>query len=214
MGAFRAAFAIPAAPALTSPAAVGHRPATRSSGMTVTWTRGASNAYVQIQTQGPTDSSDTNGAIAVCNVAASAGTFTIPPDALPENPDLAAAVPTEANYFDRHAERMRYPQFRKQSLFVGFRRYRGRVQNRDGLQPQALGHVLNRPRSQRRHSAPLLPSQPQVRRLLGATSRLTVICPLGASAASAVRHQLLPPQRAAFSNRRMILKSDSVSNTR
>jgi hypothetical protein len=37
----------------------------------------------------------------------------------PENPELAAAVRTEANYFERHAERMRYPEFRKQNLFVG-----------------------------------------------------------------------------------------------
>lgn len=37
----------------------------------------------------------------------------------PENPELAAAVHTEANYFERNAERIRYPKFRKQNLFVG-----------------------------------------------------------------------------------------------
>lgn len=37
----------------------------------------------------------------------------------PENPELAVAVRTEANYFQRNAERMRYPKFRKQNLFVG-----------------------------------------------------------------------------------------------
>ncbi len=37
----------------------------------------------------------------------------------PENPELAAAVRTGANYFERNAERMRYPKFRKQKLFVG-----------------------------------------------------------------------------------------------
>jgi hypothetical protein len=37
----------------------------------------------------------------------------------PENPELVAAVRTEANYFERNVERMRYPQFRKQDLFVG-----------------------------------------------------------------------------------------------
>ena len=37
----------------------------------------------------------------------------------PENPELAAAVRTEANYFQRNAERMRYPKFREQKLFVG-----------------------------------------------------------------------------------------------
>jgi hypothetical protein len=37
----------------------------------------------------------------------------------PENSELAVAVRTEANYFERNAERMRYPKFRKQNLFVG-----------------------------------------------------------------------------------------------
>ncbi len=37
----------------------------------------------------------------------------------PDNPELAAAVRVEANYFERNAERMRYPRFRKQNLFVG-----------------------------------------------------------------------------------------------
>lgn len=37
----------------------------------------------------------------------------------PDNPELAAAVRIEANYFERNAERMRYPTFRKQDLFVG-----------------------------------------------------------------------------------------------
>lgn len=37
----------------------------------------------------------------------------------PQNPELAAAVRIEANYFERNAERMRYPRFRKQNLFVG-----------------------------------------------------------------------------------------------
>jgi hypothetical protein len=37
----------------------------------------------------------------------------------PDNPELAAAVRTEANYFERNAERMRYPKFRKQNLFIG-----------------------------------------------------------------------------------------------
>ncbi len=37
----------------------------------------------------------------------------------PDNPELAAAVRTEANYFERNAERMRYPKFRSQKLFVG-----------------------------------------------------------------------------------------------
>ena len=37
----------------------------------------------------------------------------------PDNPELAAAVRVEANYFEHNAEPMRYPKFRKQNLFVG-----------------------------------------------------------------------------------------------
>jgi hypothetical protein len=37
----------------------------------------------------------------------------------PDNPELASAVRLEANYFERNAERMRYPEFRRQGLFVG-----------------------------------------------------------------------------------------------
>jgi hypothetical protein len=36
-----------------------------------------------------------------------------------ENPDVAEKIRTEADYFARNAERMRYPQFRHQHLFVG-----------------------------------------------------------------------------------------------
>jgi len=35
------------------------------------------------------------------------------------HPELAEDIWTEANYFDNHKERMRYPKFRKQGLFVG-----------------------------------------------------------------------------------------------
>lgn len=37
----------------------------------------------------------------------------------PANPDLLQQAQTEANYFERNAERMRYPEFRRQGLFVG-----------------------------------------------------------------------------------------------
>lgn len=37
----------------------------------------------------------------------------------PDNPELAVAVRTEANYFERNAARMRYPELRRQGLFVG-----------------------------------------------------------------------------------------------
>jgi hypothetical protein len=36
-----------------------------------------------------------------------------------DNPDVAEKIRTEADYFARNAERMRYPQFRRQHLFVG-----------------------------------------------------------------------------------------------
>jgi uncharacterized protein (TIGR03437 family) len=83
IGSLTASFNIPAAPALVSPAnATAPPPVTRSSGMPVTWSGGAPNARIQIEVQSPTDSTYTNGATAICNVAASAGTFTIPPYAL------------------------------------------------------------------------------------------------------------------------------------
>jgi len=94
VGAFSAAFNIPAVPALTSPANFTIPPVTRSSGMTVTWTGGASNAYVQIEVQAPTDSTNTNGATLVCNAPSSAGTFTIPSYAL-----LALPAGSVGNYF-------------------------------------------------------------------------------------------------------------------
>src|SRR5205809_7963301 len=36
-----------------------------------------------------------------------------------DNREVAKKIRTEADYFDRNAERMRYPKFRKQHLFVG-----------------------------------------------------------------------------------------------
>jgi hypothetical protein len=36
-----------------------------------------------------------------------------------DNPEVAEKIRTEADYFERNAERMRYPEFRRQHLFVG-----------------------------------------------------------------------------------------------
>src|SRR5438046_6729003 len=36
-----------------------------------------------------------------------------------DNPDVAEKIRTEADYFARNAQRMRYPQFRCPHLFVG-----------------------------------------------------------------------------------------------
>jgi len=35
------------------------------------------------------------------------------------HPELAKLIRTEADYFQSNAERMRYPQFRRQKLFIG-----------------------------------------------------------------------------------------------
>jgi len=35
------------------------------------------------------------------------------------HPQMAEKIRTEADYFERNAERMRYPKFRRQHLFVG-----------------------------------------------------------------------------------------------
>ena len=36
-----------------------------------------------------------------------------------DNPEVAEKIRTEADYFERNAERMRYPKFRRLHLFVG-----------------------------------------------------------------------------------------------
>ena len=82
IGPFNAAVTIFPPVSLTSPANLVIPPVTRSSGMTITWTGGSPNAYVLILVGGATDNTDTNGAVAACEVAANAGTFTIPPYAL------------------------------------------------------------------------------------------------------------------------------------
>ncbi len=40
-------------------------------------------------------------------------------DLHPANPELAKIIVNESDYFQRNAERMRYPSFRKQGIFVG-----------------------------------------------------------------------------------------------
>ena len=40
-------------------------------------------------------------------------------DSQPGTDDLASILTNEAEYFERNAERMRYPAFRAQGLFVG-----------------------------------------------------------------------------------------------
>jgi hypothetical protein len=84
----------------------------------------------------------------------------------PDNPELAAAVRTEANYFERNAERMRYPEFRRKGLFVGSgvieagcKTVIGSRLKRSGMR-HARKRVLDRPRRQRRDCASMLSLQP------------------------------------------------------
>jgi len=77
-----ATIAIPAAATMVSP--VNNGSAIRASGMAVNWTGGSGN--LQIEVGGCVDGSCNTGAAAVCNVPATAGSFTIPPyvlEALP-----------------------------------------------------------------------------------------------------------------------------------
>lgn len=83
IGAFQTNFSIPATPVLTSPNPSNPPSSiTRSNGLTVSWTGGSANAIVQITVYGPTDSTGLTGSQVVCNVASTAGTFTIPGYAL------------------------------------------------------------------------------------------------------------------------------------
>jgi uncharacterized protein (TIGR03437 family) len=86
VAAFTANVTMPAAPTLVTP--INNGSATRANGMMVTWNGGTGN--VQIVVNGPLDNTYTNGRVAFCTAAASAGTFTIPPYVLlalpPSNP--------------------------------------------------------------------------------------------------------------------------------
>lgn len=84
IGPFQGTITIHALPTLVNPQA--GAVVTRSNGMTVTWTGGDPAGTVEIEISSATDSTSTNGALAVCTAPAAAGSFTIPPyvlDALP-----------------------------------------------------------------------------------------------------------------------------------
>jgi hypothetical protein len=100
VGPFSATFTIPAQPTLVSP--VNNAAVTRANGMTVSWT-GGSAGNVVLTVNGCTDSSCHNGAMAVCTVPASLGTFTIPAPvllALPASPygGFVFATQTEGSF--------------------------------------------------------------------------------------------------------------------
>ena len=53
------------------------------------------------------------------------------------NPGVLDKLRTEADYFERNAECMRYPKFRRQHSFGGPRHHRSRLQNRNRLSSTA-----------------------------------------------------------------------------
>jgi len=79
IGQINASLTIPAQPTF---GVSGLNSVTRANGGTFNWSGGVAGEVVQIQITGATDQSGTVGATAVCNVAASTGTFTVPAYAL------------------------------------------------------------------------------------------------------------------------------------
>jgi len=64
--------------------------------------------------------------------------------------DIADTLRIEAAYFNKNANRMRYPSFRRQGLFVGSGVIEAGWQNCD-WPSQTIRHVLDRPGRQRHH---------------------------------------------------------------
>ena len=85
----------------------------------------------------------------------------------PASEELAKSVRNESQYFERNAERMRYPTFRAQGLFVGSGVVEAACKTVIGARLKMIRHVLDRPWRQRHHRTALLPPQSEVRRLLG-----------------------------------------------
>ena len=79
VGAFTANFTIPQSPTLLSPTAAANLAFTRSNGLTVTWNGNGSTGNVDIFMLSALDNMFSFGSVANCRVAASAGSFTIPP---------------------------------------------------------------------------------------------------------------------------------------
>ncbi|MGB6942487.1 MAG: hypothetical protein WBE37_08845 [Bryobacteraceae bacterium] len=92
IGPFTANITLPPAMTLVTP--VNNATVTRSNGLTVTWTGGIANEYLQIEVNSPADASNQNGASAICTVAGNVGTLTIPAYvllALPATPSGTSA---------------------------------------------------------------------------------------------------------------------------
>ena len=75
---------LPALPVMTSPPPDSVNPfsVTRSSGLTVAWSGGSANAYIQLDGFSAADNTNTSGASFQCTVPADNGTFTVPPSVL------------------------------------------------------------------------------------------------------------------------------------
>ena len=89
-------------------------------------------------------------------------------------PELRGVFETEAQYFQRNAARMRYPEFRAQGLFVGSGVIEAACKTLIAS-PQAVGYVLDGPRCQCHRRPALRAAQRTLRKLLGVppTRRLT-----------------------------------------
>jgi uncharacterized protein (TIGR03437 family) len=71
----------------------------RANGLTVTWTGGAPNTYVQLFGESATDKNFTSGALFACSAPATAGTLTVPPSVLqtlPAGPNGALSFSLDA----------------------------------------------------------------------------------------------------------------------
>jgi len=77
----------------------------------------------------------------------------------PAYAELAKAIRNEAEYFERNAERMRYPAFRQQGLFVGSGVVEAACKEVIGSRLKRSGMFWDRPRRQRHHRFALLPPQ-------------------------------------------------------
>ena len=75
------------------------------------------------------------------------------------NPEVVEKLRIETNYFERNAERMRYPRFRRQHLICRLGRHRSGMQSCNRLAPQAVRHVLVGARRQRHPRSAVLPAQ-------------------------------------------------------
>ena len=78
---FTKSVVLPAMPAMTSPAPDAPNPisVTRANGMTVTWSGGSPEVYIELDGFSATDDTYNTGASFVCTAPSAAGTFTVPP---------------------------------------------------------------------------------------------------------------------------------------